>query len=68
MELLIMFNNSSYKIKNTDKLIVKIAIDNLHHDNRKGLNKFIESFGTSPDIIDFIAYYWNSTKYPDSQF
>jgi len=61
-----MFNNSSYKIKNTDKKIIQVSIDKLHYDDKKGLNKFIESFGTSQDIINFIVYYWDSTKYPDS--
>lgn len=63
-----MFNNSSYKINNTDKLIVKNAIDKLHQDDRKGLNQLIELFSYQEDIIDFIIYYWNSTKYPNSQF
>jgi hypothetical protein len=63
-----MFNNSSYKINNTDKLIVKNAIDKLHQDDRKGLNQLIELFSYQEKIIDFIIYYWNSTKYPNSQF
>jgi len=63
-----MFNNSSYRINNTDKLIVKIAIDKLHQDDRKGLNQLIELFSYQEKIIDFIIYYWNSTKYPNSQF
>jgi len=63
-----MFNNSSYKIKNTDKLIIKNAIDKLHQDDRKGLNQLIELFSYQEKIIDFIVYYWNSTKYPNSQF
>mgnify|MGYP003650962615 FL=1 len=63
-----MFNNSSYKINNTDKLIVKNAIDKLHQDDRKGLNQLIERFSYKEKIIDFIIYYWNSTKYPNSQF
>ena len=63
-----MFNNSSYKIKNTDKLIIKNSIDKLHQDDRKGLNQLIELFSYQEKIIDFIVYYWNSTKYPNSQF
>jgi len=63
-----MFNNSSYKIKNTDKLIIKNAIDNLNENDRKGLNQLIELFSYQEKIIDFIIYYWNSTKYPNSQF
>jgi hypothetical protein len=63
-----MFNNSSYKIKNTDKLIVKRAIDSLDSNDRRGLNNFIESYKNSQDIIDFIIYYWNSTKYPHRAF
>ena len=57
-----MFNNSSYKIKNTDKLIIK------NSDDRKGLNQLIELFSYQEKIIDFIIYYWNSTKFPNSQF
>ena len=63
-----MFNNSSYKINNTDKLIVKNAIDKLHQDDRKGLNQLIELFSYQEKITDFIIYYWNSTKYSNSQF
>ena len=63
-----MFNNSSYKIKNTDKLIIKNSIDKLHQDDRKGLNQLIELFSYQEKIIDFIIYYWNSTKFPNSQF
>ncbi len=63
-----MFNNSSYKIKNTDKLIIKNAIDKLHQDDRKGLNQLIELFSYQEKIVNFIVYYWNSTKYPNSQF
>ena len=63
-----MFNNSSYKINNTDKLIIKNSIDKLNQDDRKGLNQLIELFSYQDKIIDFIIYYWNSTKYPDSQF
>ena len=63
-----MFNNSSYKIKNTDKLIIKNSIDKLNQDDRKGLNQLIELFSYQEKIIDFIIYYWNSTKFPDSQF
>ena len=63
-----MFNNSSYKIKNTDKLIIKNSIDKLNQDDRKGLNQLIELFSYQERIIDFIIYYWNSTKFPDSQF
>ena len=63
-----MFNNSSYKIKNTDKLIIKNSIDKLHQDDRKGLNQLIELFSYQEKIVNFIIYYWNSTKYPNSQF
>ena len=63
-----MFNNSSYKIKNTDKLIIKNSIDKLQQDDRKGLNQLIELFSYQEKIINFIIYYWNSTKYPNSQF
>ena len=63
-----MFNNSSYKIKNTDKLIIKNAIDKLHQDDRKGLNQLIELFSYQEKIVNFIVYYWNSTKYPNSKF
>jgi len=63
-----MFNNSSYKIKNTDKLIIKNSIDKLHQDDRKGLNQLIELFSYQDKLIDFIIYYWNSTKFPNSQF
>ena len=63
-----MFNNSSYKIKNTDKLIIKNSIDKLHQDDRKGLNQLIELFSYQEKIANFIIYYWNSTKFPNSQF
>jgi hypothetical protein len=63
-----MFNNSSYKITNTDKLIIKNSIDKLHQDDRKGLNQLIELFSYQDKLIDFIIYYWNSTKFPNSQF
>ncbi len=63
-----MFNNSSYKIKNTDKLIIKNSIDKLHQDDRKGLNQLIELFSYQEKIVNFIIYYWNSTKFPNSQF
>ena len=63
-----MFINSSYKIKNTDKLIIKNSIDKLHQDDRKGLNQLIELFSYQEKIVNFIIYYWNSTKYPNSQF
>ena len=63
-----MFNNSSYKITNTDKLIIKNSIDKLNQDDRKGLNQLIELFSYQDKLIDFIIYYWNSTKFPNSQF
>ena len=63
-----MFNNSSYKIKNTDKLIIKNFIDNLNENDRKGLNTLYESYSICKDKQNFITYYWNSTKYPNSQF
>jgi|SaaInlStandDraft_1057018.scaffolds.fasta_scaffold279740_1 hypothetical protein len=63
-----MFNNSSYKITNTDKLIIKNSIDKLNQDDRKGLNQLIELFSYQEKLIDFIIYYWNSTKFPNSQF
>ena len=63
-----MFNNSSYKIKNTDKLIIKNSIDKLQQDDRKGLNQLIELFSYQEKIVNFIIYYWNSTKFPNSQF
>ena len=63
-----MFNNSSYKIKNTDKLIIKNSIDKLHQDDKRGLNQLIEQFNYKEKIVNFIIYYWNSTKYPNSQF
>ena len=63
-----MFNNSSYKIKNTDKLIIKNSIDKLHQDDRKRLNQLIELFSYQEKIVNFIIYYWNSTKFPNSQF
>jgi len=63
-----MFINSSYKIKNTDKLIIKNSIDKLHQNDRKGLNQLIELFSYQEKIVNFIIYYWNSTKYPNSQF
>ena len=63
-----MFNNSSYKIKNTDKLIIKNSIDKLNQDDRQGLNQLIELFSYQEKIVNFIVYYWNSTKYPNSQF
>ena len=63
-----MFNNSSYKIKNTDKLIIKNSIDKLQQDDRRGLNQLIELFSYQEKIVNFIIYYWNSTKFPNSQF
>ena len=59
---------SSYKISNTDKLIIKNTIDKLHQNDRKGLNNFLSSFGTSKDIVDYIIYYWNCTKHYNTQF
>jgi len=60
-----MLNN---KINDTDKLIIKTAIDKLHQDDRKKLNQLIELFSYQEDIIDYIIYYWNSTKFSNSQF
>lgn len=59
---------SSYKISNTDKIIIKNTIDKLHQNDRKGLNNFLLSFGRSKDIVDYIIYYWNSTKHYNTQF
>ena len=48
--------------------LIKNAIDNLHEDDRKGLNTLYQSYSICKDKQNFITYYWNSTKYPNSQF
>ena len=42
------------------------CLDN--ENDRKGLNTLYESYSICKDKQDFITYYWNSTKYPNSQF